>query len=88
MHVYLLSNGMRLVCVAWPARVARWNKYLDLSETFGKPLSWRRRPRSSANMLENSLQTTFIYCHVSGVITGPGLDDWIYWHLYYSYNQL
>jgi hypothetical protein len=25
------------------------------------------------------------YCHVSGVpwriITGPGLDDWIYWHL-------
>jgi hypothetical protein len=30
--------------------------------------------------------------HVSGVqwriITGYGLDDWIYWHLYYNYNLL
>jgi hypothetical protein len=29
---------------------------------------------------------------VSGVpwwiITGSGLDDWIYWHFYYNYNQL
>jgi hypothetical protein len=31
-------------------------------------------------------------CHVSGVqwrtITGSGLDDWIYWHFSYNYNQL
>jgi hypothetical protein len=30
------------------------------------------------------------YCHVSGVpwliITGSGLDDWIYWHLYSNYS--
>jgi hypothetical protein len=35
---------------------------------------------------------TYIYCHVSGVswriITGSGLDDWIYWHFCYNYNQL
>jgi hypothetical protein len=22
------------------------------------------------------------------IITGSGLDDWIYWHFYYNYNQL
>jgi hypothetical protein len=29
---------------------------------------------------------SWVYCHLSGVswliITGSGLDDWIYWHLY------
>jgi hypothetical protein len=33
----------------------------------------------------------YTYCHVSGVpwliITGFGLDDWIYWHFYYNYTQ-
>jgi hypothetical protein len=33
-----------------------------------------------------------IYCHVSWVpwriITGSGLDDWIYWHCCYSHSQL
>jgi hypothetical protein len=32
------------------------------------------------------------YCHVSGVpwliITGSGLDDWIYWYFYYNYTYL
>jgi hypothetical protein len=35
---------------------------------------------------------SFEYCHVSGVpcliITGSGLDDWIYWCCYYKYTQL
>jgi hypothetical protein len=32
------------------------------------------------------------YSHVSGVpwriITGSGLDDWIYWHSYYNHSKL
>jgi hypothetical protein len=32
------------------------------------------------------------YCHVFWVswliITGSGLDDWIYWHFYYNYSSL
>jgi hypothetical protein len=35
---------------------------------------------------------SYMYCHVPGVlwriITGSGLDDWIYWHFYYNYTQL
>jgi hypothetical protein len=31
-----------------------------------------------------------LYCHVSEVpwviITGSGLDGWIYWHFYYNYS--
>jgi hypothetical protein len=33
---------------------------------------------------------TYVYCHVFWVpwliITGSGLDDWIYWHFYYNYT--
>jgi hypothetical protein len=32
------------------------------------------------------------YCHASRIpwliITDSGLDEWIYWHFYYNYNQL
>jgi hypothetical protein len=54
--------------------------------------TWLDKRRPTGHFYEAHLR---IYCHVSGVpwliITGFGLDDWIYWHLLVqslNHNQL
>jgi hypothetical protein len=58
--------------------------------------SWLKHSKNSLHNLRIyplvHLSIEGMYCHVSGltwlITTGSGLDDWIYWHFYYNYNQL
>jgi hypothetical protein len=63
--------------------------------TVGKPFkpTASKKKFKTANAVEDSTTPkSNKYCHVSGVprriLMGSGLDDWIYWHYYYNYNQL
>jgi hypothetical protein len=73
-----------------------WLKcYCHLKTSRGLHRSWNRRfyyTPSAVGTTGRHLgrHVTRLYCHVSGVpwpiITGSGLDDWIYWRLLYKFS--